>query len=583
MTKIFFILLILIIFLNGCEENVNNNENQPKNVFYVDSINGNDSFSGNSENSAWKTFQNINNHVFNPKDTIYLKKGSVFYDSLFISSSGLQEKYITFDSYGTGNNPEINGSVILTNWIEEEENIYSKQLDSILGKTGLGNISVDKIPLNFVAWDVDYKTTLNNNSNVFTFNPVTNTYYIRLSDLSSPDDKLIESSHELFGVYADGMSYIKIKNINLTRQSLHGMSFKNSHHIEIENCNANFIGGAVILTNPVIYAGNGFEFSGNSYDCLIKNSSAVNIFDSGFSPQTFDSNTSINNITYENCVAEKCGFAGIEISVLNQNNSSNETISNVNINNCSVFDSGKGWSGKRYNSEGYGIKIKADLNAGTISNISIEQTSVFNNEGAGIYISGECTEILINRNSVYQNKVHGIEVLQSTNVPINIKVTSNEIYKNNNSLETCGISYNVNGGFAPVFINNTFSENSRGLFLWNFAGEPVIKNNIFYATYGTHFYSPVLIEGTNIDYNCYYDFGDNLIGYNGIAYSDLNTYQTETGHDLNSIDENPLFINMNDFNLQNNSPVKNKGTNAGIIYDRVGNIFNNPPSMGAYQ
>lgn len=79
---------------------------------YVDAINGNDSNTGNSEENAWKTFDNINKSVLKPGTKILLKKGCVWNKRLEIRGAGTKDSWIKITAYGTG---DIKPKISLTN------------------------------------------------------------------------------------------------------------------------------------------------------------------------------------------------------------------------------------------------------------------------------------------------------------------------------------------------------------------------------------------------------------------------------------------------------------------------------------
>lgn len=78
--------------------------------YYVDSVAGDDSNNGTSENTAWKTLSKVNSVTFLPGDTIYLKSGSVWAGTLYPKGSGDISGQITIDKYGTGSTPIIDGA-----------------------------------------------------------------------------------------------------------------------------------------------------------------------------------------------------------------------------------------------------------------------------------------------------------------------------------------------------------------------------------------------------------------------------------------------------------------------------------------
>ncbi|MGQ0826930.1 MAG: T9SS type A sorting domain-containing protein [Bacteroidota bacterium] len=69
---------------------------------------GNDSNGGISDATAWSSINKIMSHPFNPGDTIFFKKGSVWTGTnLHISRSGASGNPIVFTTYGNGTKPTI--------------------------------------------------------------------------------------------------------------------------------------------------------------------------------------------------------------------------------------------------------------------------------------------------------------------------------------------------------------------------------------------------------------------------------------------------------------------------------------------
>lgn len=83
---------------------------ETKNIYYVDSQNGDDRNSGQSEKEAWKTFQNVNSMEFRGGDQILLKSGGIWNEALKPKGSGDAGNPIIIDKYGKGAKPIINGN-----------------------------------------------------------------------------------------------------------------------------------------------------------------------------------------------------------------------------------------------------------------------------------------------------------------------------------------------------------------------------------------------------------------------------------------------------------------------------------------
>ena len=96
-------------------------------VYYIDASNGNDSNSGLSELSPWKTIHRINNYLFGPGDKILFKRGEVWREILNVTSGGFPGNPITYGAYGSGPKPMILGSTAKNSakdWTQERENIW---------------------------------------------------------------------------------------------------------------------------------------------------------------------------------------------------------------------------------------------------------------------------------------------------------------------------------------------------------------------------------------------------------------------------------------------------------------------------
>ncbi len=97
--------------------------------YYVSSSTGseNGSKNGKSETTAWKTLAKVNSSSFLPGDSIFLKRGDVWRETLIIPSAGAQGAYLFFGSYGKGPNPRILGSEPALKWKKLEANLWSSE------------------------------------------------------------------------------------------------------------------------------------------------------------------------------------------------------------------------------------------------------------------------------------------------------------------------------------------------------------------------------------------------------------------------------------------------------------------------
>lgn len=124
-------------------------------IFYVDSLNGNDAWSGESaspgaNDGPWQSLSRISVASLVPGDSVLLKCGGVWYETLTLKASGTAENPITVGSYpyACTDKPVISGSTPIPahNWVQDSGNIYkvSSTIDLITFGTfekGLGKWS----------------------------------------------------------------------------------------------------------------------------------------------------------------------------------------------------------------------------------------------------------------------------------------------------------------------------------------------------------------------------------------------------------------------------------------------------------
>ncbi|NQU85302.1 MAG: carbohydrate binding domain-containing protein, partial [Mariniphaga sp.] len=126
------------------------------NVFstnYYVSNDGNDSNSGTSISSPWKSLGKVNNFNLSPGDAVYFKKGDSWYGTLY-PKSGNSSGYITYGSYGSGAKPLLHQSVQLNstnNWIHEGGNIWTSVSSGTTGSELIPNTDFDS---NTDAWSL---------------------------------------------------------------------------------------------------------------------------------------------------------------------------------------------------------------------------------------------------------------------------------------------------------------------------------------------------------------------------------------------------------------------------------------------
>jgi parallel beta-helix repeat protein len=92
---------------------------------YYFSSSGNDALNtGISETSPYKSIAKLNTLILNPGDKILFKRGESFYGQINVSNSGTAAANISYDAYGSGAKPVINGAIVVGNWKLQSGNMY---------------------------------------------------------------------------------------------------------------------------------------------------------------------------------------------------------------------------------------------------------------------------------------------------------------------------------------------------------------------------------------------------------------------------------------------------------------------------
>ena len=98
-------------------------------TYYFSSTDGNDSYSAiQAQNSAtpWKSIDQLNRsmNLLTAGDFILFKCGDTFIGQIILTRSGTSAARITFDAYGTGKAPLINGNMEVNSWTRYNGNIW---------------------------------------------------------------------------------------------------------------------------------------------------------------------------------------------------------------------------------------------------------------------------------------------------------------------------------------------------------------------------------------------------------------------------------------------------------------------------
>lgn len=553
-----------------------------------------------SKDQPYKCWADIS---FEP-GTVYLqKRGTTAREEIIISVSGTSSRSIVLGAYGTGDLPRIYGSELETGWsvVPGYTSLYSKAFDS---SCKLGMVAEDGTALSFKIWKSDVATTFSGAvAGSYALDHDAGTIYVWCSGDADPNTRQMEVSRRYRGIAVEGASHVVIRDLAVRYASLNGIDIGACGIINectggeactgciVENCIVSDCGGAWFGPPYNYNLGNGIQIANTARQCSIRGCTVSDIFDSGISPQVYADGQAQSDISITGCEVRRCGFSGIEVAALD-NGGSTGSITGMVLREVAVEDSGKGWSGDRSETYGSpqaaGVKICADEGS-FLSGVRMERSSITGSRGNAVWIFGDTGVVSLARVRMFDNEADGIVATDgAAESSLRLDISSSLIY-GNGMPSNSAILFNVpHGGGFRIYHTTFFNNAGIALFSIDDGGTSELKNNIFSTPGVAHIVYQNVSGFEVIDYNCYYGTGSGglFIGYNGMSYTTLTSFNVATGKEGHGLEVDPLFSDAGSdlFTLQSGSPCAGSGDGGvDVTCDFDGRSYANPPSLGAYE
>lgn len=489
---------------------------------------GNDSNTGLSDAQAWKTIAKVNSSTFSAGDTVFFKRGNIWYDRLAPTSNGTDGHPIVFSAYGIGSKPIISGYIKYKGWKVWKTNIY--YVTNVYQTEGLCLFDGRE-------WGTSVKnlSDLNKQHDYrLVYSAPTDTYdtiYIYSTTLA-------DTSNTVFARYTENIdlgthSYINIEKLNLEYAGGHCITMNDCSYINIDSCNISWGAFQGINFSLVDYSNiskNIIKYNGND-GIYVQNSSYINIFD---------------NVIMENSYSNASGdMQALGFFFAHDINLYNNQITH----------------------DGTGSVIEASSYPPNEAQLNF---NVFNNHITSSNADHSVFSFDQGMFNIYNNLVI---------------LTTNQASSNIAGITDVGGTYVV-----LTFYNNTVVGSGGGLALIGTIVDyrtgksfMTVKNNIFYNLNKYFSISSEMVNDFVSDYNLFLDDSDSKFQV-GTSYN-FNNWKSNTGDDIHSIIGDPLFVNSagGDYSLSKNSPAINTGTDVGIFLDYNGNPRDSKPDMGAFE
>lgn len=541
-------------------------------TFYVKN-GGSDSADGLSDATAWETVAKVSTTTFYEGESILFKCGSTWYDDLTITSSGVIDGRITYGNYSTGTLPKFDGRrdlpgwSISGNWTNISGNIWT------ISWSG-GYDVTDRIRIWINGTEVKRSETSSVTSD-YRFYPANGTFY--LYNVGNPSgNSSIDLVDEDNGLFNSTLSKNYITFSGLDIQGWYYMQFTTCSYLRFEDCS--------IGENFGLY---GLRFTGsdhgiitgctiNAHD-MLNHSWRARITEDGIRIDDGCDDWDIynNDLMY-------WGHSGLYLLSANPPTAA---ITNIKFHDNYYTNAGAD----------YGRCFNVDVEHGYSTGNELYNNLV-EDQATASQIQGEYIKVY---NNIF-NRCSGDEF------------TSGRPHDNAHALTIVGY-YTYNSPQHMEIFNNVFANcYGHGLFIHNSSADfqtisdNLIDNNIFYHNEGINVwlgsgstYVQVYIEdglpGSNIYNNTYRnnifytpDIATPIIygpyGLTKITATTFNTAEENGDVILGNIQGDPDFTNPDlDFHIDSLSPAYHAGIYKYGGTDMDGNLWNNPPSIGALE
>ncbi|MBO4431944.1 MAG: hypothetical protein J5852_00270, partial [Clostridia bacterium] len=325
-------------------------------VYYVDSENGNDSNSGTSSSSAWKTLDKVNSTSMSSGSAVLFKCGGVWRAKTNECTTSDPNKGVlrckngvTYGSYGSGNKPIIVGSYYnykSRTWTSAGTNIWKTSIN--LSGNYHGN-DVGIIVYNYgslIGKMTLKKADLANEGDFWCREPNGTDGgdgYVYVYCTKNPSERWNSIEIGQKRNLCDLADNCTVNNICFKYGGLHGLTASNLTAVCISNCEIAYIGGAYNTSR----LGNGVELGLTAANCRVKNCYVRECYDAGLTFQCWQGTGSFESINFSNNLIENCNYS---IEFFTNNNS--DKIKDIYLMNNICRGAGYGWSYDER--EGYG-------------------------------------------------------------------------------------------------------------------------------------------------------------------------------------------------------------------------------------
>lgn len=308
-------------------------------TYYVDDQAGDDQNTGVTPTCAWKTLEKVGaQHTrLLPGDTVRFRCGGHWRGPLW-SKSGEPNQPITYASYGTGDKPQILGSIALdqtNDWIRHSETIWRTRQRF---ESDIGILVADHgRAWGWKRWSL---ATLQHPFD-FWYDPAEKYVYLSASQNPATQCASLElgiTRHIILLTSHD----VVYEGLDLRYSGGHAIGGGNTVRVTIRNCDLSWCGGGLQFIKPDghhVRYGNGIEFWGSACGNRVENNRIWEIYDAAMTNQGDAPDANQIDLIYRNNTIWNC-----EYSFEFWNRPASARTENIRVESNRCYNAGKGWA-----------------------------------------------------------------------------------------------------------------------------------------------------------------------------------------------------------------------------------------------
>lgn len=398
-------------------------------------------------------------------DVIWAESGTVFSEQF--PSLWVQRNNLRLDVWGGSERPVIDVATFRNDFTyDADHDVWVRQY----GANTIGCVRMDGAALQFVEWNSDLQTTRGAMGEwSWAFDGINFTLYIVCR--KAPSVLVAET------LYAANLNYPR-HDLHITGWAFKGAARHGIEHysrtdssftdVEVAFCGGHYIGGSAKNL------GNGIEMTDGCARIDIVRPFIHDIFDSGITPQLYDEGATVSDIRIRRGLFERCGQAGVEVSI--QGGITAATVSRITVEENDCRHSGRGWSGIRYQG-GWGYQVIANkTGAGfVVRDVGVFRNRAYNCTGAGIVLSRWHSSSLTVAGNEMDSCGQGIRTTYIAGE------SAGSVEISGNIARDCAIGYHIACDVAGTVIdlaNNVAARCTTGASIENSAGTVNFRNGI---------------------------------------------------------------------------------------------------------